>query len=144
MKLAASLGRRRVLRLMVLAGGLSVARLNPFASSSAAAEETAAALSDALGGLFRHPESVRAVGLAYLARYPLQGRAEQWLAALCAERDTGMPALCRRDREELRAWVAGAIREDFAAGRIVDLNGWQLAETEATLCAVVATRGGRL
>ena len=144
MTLGASWGRRRVLRLMVLAGGLSLTRLNPFAHSSAAAKEGAGASSAALGGLFRHPESVRAVGLAYLARYPLQGRPEQWLAALCAERGTGMPALCRFARKDLRAWVDGAIREDFAAGRIVDLDGWQLAETEATLCAVAATRGGRL
>ncbi len=140
MILGARLRRRAVLRLLVFASGLSLGGLSPFHSRSAAAEFSAAALKEALGGLFHDPKSVRAVGLAYLKRYPRQGRPEQWLAALCAARGTQVTALCRCGREELRAWVNEAIREDFAAGRMVDLDGWQLAETEATLCAVVATR----
>lgn len=144
MKLGAPLGRRSLLRFMVFAGGLSLGGLNPFVGSSAAARDNAAALREALGGLFRHPESVRAVGLAYLRRYPRPGEPEQWLAALCSERGTDVSALCRCGREALRGWVDGAVREDFSAGRLVDLEGWQLAETEATLCAVVARRAGLL
>ena len=30
---------------------------------------------------------------------------------------------------------AGTIRADFAAGRIVEVRGWQLARTEVELCA---------
>ena len=140
MNLGTGLGRRSVLRMIVFASGLSLSSLNPFFCPSAAAKESAVALGDALGGLFRNPKSVRALGLAYLERYPRQGRPEQWLAALCDGRGTDVSALCRCGREEQRAWFDGAVREDFAAGRMVDLDGWQLAETEATLCAVVATR----
>ncbi len=140
MKLGASLGRRSVLRLIAIAGGLSLGSFIPLGNPPAAAKENVVALSETLDGLFRNPQSVRALGHAYLERFPQQGRPEQWLSALCAARSAHMSTLCQCGREELRAWVDKAIREDFAAGRMVDLDGWQLAETEATLCAVVARR----
>ena len=37
----------------------------------------------------------------------------------------------------LRATLADQIAEDFATGRVVTLAGWQLAHTEAWLCAAI-------
>ncbi len=138
------LGRRRLLRLLVTAAGLPLAGLIPFHRRSAAVSEDAAALAETFGGLFRNPKSVRAIGRAYLARQPRQGPSdllpEQRFADLCAERGANLPALCRSGRDEISAWLDAAVRQDFAEGRMVDLDGWQLAETEAMLCAAVASR----
>lgn len=35
------------------------------------------------------------------------------------------------------SWVAAQVAEDFAEGRMVDVQGWQLAHTEAWLCAAL-------
>ena len=140
MSLGAGLRRRGVLRLIAFASGLSLGGFNPYRAPPASAKQGTAALREALGSLFRNQQSVRTIGLAYLERYPRQGRPEAWLDALCTARNSEVAALCRCGREELRAWADAAIREDFAAGRVVDLDGWQLAETEVTLCAVVAAR----
>ena len=37
-----------------------------------------------------------------------------------------------------RSAIAANIRDDFAQGRIVDADGWQLSLTEARLCALAA------
>ena len=34
-------------------------------------------------------------------------------------------------------WVPARVAEDFAAGRVVSVDGWQLSETEARLCAAL-------
>ncbi len=35
------------------------------------------------------------------------------------------------------SWVAAQVAQDFSEGRIVDVMGWQLAHTEAWLCAAL-------
>jgi len=40
-----------------------------------------------------------------------------------------------------RAQLAARVREDFAAGRIVMLDGWMLSATEARLCALALRSG---
>ncbi len=37
-----------------------------------------------------------------------------------------------------RRCYQGVLREDFSAGRVIDCDGWQLAQAEAHLCALVA------
>ena len=134
------LGRRGLLRLMAVSGALSVGRLDPFAGAPAAAAQTPALPDDALAGLFRHPASVRAVGRRYIGCSPRPGHPDEWFAALCAERQTDAASLCGCGPAALQGWIDRAVREDFAAGRLVDLDGWQLSETEATICAVLASR----
>jgi hypothetical protein len=43
-----------------------------------------------------------------------------------------------QDEEALRAFVTRRIREDFTHGRIAEVQGWLLSQTEARLCALVA------
>ena len=38
-------------------------------------------------------------------------------------------------------WIAARVAEDFAAGRVVNVAGWQLAQTEAWLCAAIHAQG---
>lgn len=66
--------------------------------------------------LFRNLDSALAVGRLRLAQGPL---------------DPALPPLGRA--------AAGArIRADFAAGRVLRLDGWVLSRTEAELCARAA------
>ena len=38
-------------------------------------------------------------------------------------------------------WVPAQVSEDFATGRIVTVDGWQLSQTEAWLCAALHASG---
>jgi len=53
-------------------------------------------------------------------------------AAACL-RHAGRPAAI----PPVWGWVAAQVRDDFAAGRIMQVAGWQLSRTEAWLCAVL-------
>jgi hypothetical protein len=76
-----------------------------------------APLEERIARLFSDRESARRIGAAYVAAYPAEGSRSHLLA-------------CRR--------IDVARRADFGAGRVVRVNGWVLAETEARACALVA------
>jgi hypothetical protein len=40
--------------------------------------------------------------------------------------------------DDRRRWFAERVAADFGAGRIVEVDGWVLAESEAKLCALAA------
>jgi hypothetical protein len=69
--------------------------------------------------LFASPAAGHAIGAAYLRNYPFDGLAD-------------VRSVARLPRAQLTARVRG----DFAAGRIVVLEGWMLSATEARLCAL--------
>ena len=69
--------------------------------------------------LSAHQAAARTIGAAYLRAYP---------------RDTLADARVIADLP--RAQIAARVREDFAAGRVVMLDGWMLSVTEARLCAL--------
>lgn len=79
------------------------------------------------GRAARHPD-LAALGRTWRERHP-ETPATAWLADLAR----GLP-----DRDE--AGVVEILRaramSDFREGRIVDLDGWRVSETEARLCAV--------
>jgi hypothetical protein len=84
------------------------------------------------------PESAAAVGRAYLASHPGEADRDRLAARLdqavrCQDCD---PARART--EQLREALAGQIRADFAAARVVTVDGWVLSETEARLCGLAA------
>ena len=122
--------RRRFVRLAALASGaLWLGRSLAFAAAPDAAEKAAAArLVDAL---FRDKASARAIGRSYLA---LAAPEEQRVAGLLRALFSA-PA---RDARALERQVTAAVRQDFAAGRVVMIGGWMLCRTEARLCALAA------
>ena len=76
-----------------------------------------------MGGDRPHPPfakfpASRAIGAAYLRAHPRDTLADAHTAAR-------LP----------RPHLAARVREDFAAGRVVMLDGWMLSVTEARLCA---------
>lgn len=73
------------------------------------------------------PERVRALGRRYRSAIPEENSRETLIAAL--RRDFDSEPLSRSRLRE-------RIREDFAAGRTVQLKGWVLSVTEARQCAL--------
>ena len=60
------------------------------------------------------------------------------LEMLCGRSDLDLKGVPGMSADELRTHVRGAIENDFAAGRLVVVDGWMLAETEVVLSALVA------
>lgn len=83
---------------------------------------------DALLRLVADKAAARIVGRAYLAGLAPAAR-EPHLIAAC------LPAV------PTRAGLMSRIRDDFCHDRMVSVDGWMLAETEARLCALVALLG---
>ncbi|MEQ9502281.1 MAG: hypothetical protein RIT81_35750 [Deltaproteobacteria bacterium] len=84
------------------------------------------ALKDELGedyGLLTSLDAAKALGVAYVAEHGTPD-----LAVLEALLGDGDPS------ERL----VNQVREDFTAGRIVQIQGWFFSKTEADLCALVA------
>lgn len=78
----------------------------------------------------------RVVGRAYLRTVPEESEAATLVRLLLPgheDRTRFRRASEERRREALRASVA----EDFRAGRVVRVEGWMLARTEARLCALI-------
>ena len=118
------IGRRTLLQSGLLAPlALGIAGLTP---RRAGAQGPAARLV----GIFRHQESARAVGRAYLRLAPEEADPAR-LLALIHPGDAAALA-----EAELRRAVAARQREDFACRRTVLLDGWVLSRTEARLCAL--------
>ena len=121
------IGRRTFLRLASVA-----AALGPLPAWAWPAPD--AAPPAGLEQIFRHPDSAIVIGRRYLSRYPDEGPPEA-LAADLLRASGGGPAAARTD---LRARV----RQDFARGDTVLLDGWVLARSECHACAAVALAAG--
>lgn len=119
------LGRRPLLAATAAAAGAAAFAASP---SSAVADPRRGALAALVGDAAAAAPLVR----AYLARVP---DAPDRLRALAARLAAGPAA---RGAEELRAWLAAARRDDFAAGDVLVLEGWVLARSEAELLALAA------
>ena len=96
-----------------------------------AAEDDLTALGRRLAGLLRGVESAKHIAAAYL------GGTDWRRAAL----DLDMPAvLATASRltgpDALRAWLGERIRADFAAGAVIDVDGWRLSRTEVGACVL--------
>ena len=90
-----------------------------------------------LVGLFKHRDSARAIGSAYLATRPEEANPYN-LLELITRADQEPLVVHRTSAMELRDWLRRRQADDFATGRIVKLDGWLLSATEVRLCALVA------
>lgn len=117
--------------LLALAGGALLAAVAPRAARPRIAAETRGVFP---ATLFRHPDSARRIGRAYLAERPAEADADR-LRMLIAQDVPGLvhagiaPAALRRA-------VAARQHRDFAERRTVLVRGWLLSQTEARLCAL--------
>jgi hypothetical protein len=88
------------------------------------------AIADLLGPIVKIDDP-RRLGEAYAAQYPGEARRDTLRSRL------GLPnRVCGAC--DLRTLLERSAEEDFRAGRIVILNGWVVARTEARACALLA------
>jgi len=126
--------RRSFLLALGAAGGAQlVRRLQPWRVLVAVDPVPAAAR---LAGLVRAPESAASIGEWYLHHVPDEASADQLTAAIAA----GLPGGLTGTDAHLRNALADRVRDEFAAGDVVQLDGWIVARTEARLCALCAVR----
>ncbi len=144
--------KRYILRLgTALAVSLGAGRAHALAGAGAETRKSEAV--HRLLGVFSRPESAAIVGRRYLERYPMEADPVRLLAAIEGRlrRAAGPPSLPPLDRigkAQLDRHIAAAVARDFEDGRMAEVEGWLLAETEARLCALAALehhdRTGRL
>jgi hypothetical protein len=125
--------RRHLVRLALLTAacfalGPALARLRPVALSATTADRLVATL--------RHPKSAAAIGRAYLDRFPERGSVDRLVAGLGDVWQA--PSATVDQGEGLKARLQTRIRDDFAHGRTVAVEGWILAESEVRLYALAA------
>jgi hypothetical protein len=125
--------RRRFLAGLV---GLGVVSLRPpGARAGPRTEPAAGSTAPALAEVLRHRASAVAVGEAYL-RVARHEREPRCLVRLIEVRCGELVFEARG--EALRRCLARRIRQDFAEGQVVEVQGWVLSATEARLCALAA------
>ncbi len=112
-----TLDRRRFLQLTV--GGA----IASFASAACARDSSLAqpGLLELLGA-----ERVRRIGIQYRLVVPSENNQDTLRAAI-AQRQGFWPG-----------WIERQVREDFAAGRTLLVDGWVLSATEARQCALLS------
>ena len=130
------MNRRSVLAAML--GAWVAAALAPRRAPALAIDHPGSDLARTLVATLRRPDSAAAVGRAYLARYPAEAPPARLVAGIVDgwERD-GFDA-ARAGRGALRRRLGEQVRRDFARGRVVSVDGWVLAESEARLFALAA------
>ena len=103
-------------------------------------DETTSPLADSLSELLHHPKSARVIGAEYLRQNPQEGSIRVLTHKL---HGADAQLLARSDflRSRTKATSIGRqIRDDFEHGRMTQLGGWYLAETEARMCALFSLR----
>jgi hypothetical protein len=88
--------------------------------------------------LFGTQSSAAMIGREYLRLVPGEGEVELLVKLICASRADLQEELVKADSKELRRALSAQQCQDFEDGRIVNIQGWLLAETEVRLCALVA------
>jgi len=86
--------------------------------------------------LLTHRDSAVLLGRRYRAAVPGEDGKAPLVAALAAT--FGSADALPPDQDGLRRVLAERIREDFTAGRMVAVDDWLLAVTEARLCALAS------
>jgi len=124
-------GRRRFLTHLLSLGALGASPRGARAASGAAPDDPVAST---LSRLLGHPESA-VVGRAYLRLAP-DARDPARLVDLLSASCDGLAL--DADLDTLRPRLGWRIRQDFAEGRVVDVDGWRLSLTEARLCGLAA------
>lgn len=123
--------RRQFLQQLMAAS--TIASLTATACAGDDALDAAAVAQPALLGMLG-ADRVRELGARYRQITPAENSAGALLAAISSGRRQGSTL------PWIRPTIAQSIRDDFANGRTVLVNGWVLAATEARQCALFSLR----
>jgi len=99
---------------------------------------SAPTLANRLVGALRQRGSAAAVGRAFLAAHPAAAEIERLTADLADDLCRHDCAAGRTSPAGLRAAFSHQVREDFATGRVTQVDGWILSLTEVRLCGLAA------
>jgi hypothetical protein len=134
-------GHERFSRRRLLGGivGLSIwMLLKPLWALRPAAPDVADGLAAKLASVFSDKESASFVGRACLPHLSAPGDCRQLAERIGMSQSSSRAALAQADGPALRQLLAEQQRHDFAAGRVINVQGWILSETEAQLYAFAA------
>jgi hypothetical protein len=130
------MNRRRLLGTIALAAGWLAFRPGWAWSAYGATPEHS--LARRLVEVFRRRQSAVAIGRAYIRGVAEAPRVEGLLQEVVADLDPPANELRRAPQPVLRQTLHARIRQDFAEGQTVRVDGWVLSRTEAKLCGLAA------
>ena len=91
-----------------------------------------------LASFFSQKESAKQVGLGYLKTAPMEEDIHLLTNLICLSNKEHREVLLHADSRRLRELLRQKLCLDFEHDRVVHVNGWILAVTEARLCALTA------
>jgi hypothetical protein len=89
-----------------------------------------------LANFFQDKGSAKAVGVEYLRSHPGESDAELLVDRIFAGNAQRRVEFIEAGAAARRTLLGKLIREDFEHGRMVQVRGWMLSQTEARLCAI--------
>jgi hypothetical protein len=122
--------------LFFLGAAVFMRRANVFGTTAASHAEDR--LSSKLANFFHNKQSARAIGLEYLRLVPVEANARRLTQLICSSWKQRYDELSNADAAKIKTILLRQQRRDFENGRIVNLQGWILSQTEARLCALAA------
>lgn len=137
MKPFAIVTRRHCLRMFLGLGAILLLRRTD-AFDTMTSSTTDHLLSAKLASVFYDRKSATVIGLEYLRRTPMEADARQLTNLICARWQGRYDDIAHADTARIKERLLRQQREDFEKGRIVNVQGWILSETEARLCALAA------
>jgi hypothetical protein len=95
-------------------------------------------LSVKLASVFYNRKSATVIGLEYLRSTPDEAAVRRLTDLICSRWQGRYDDIAHADTARIKELLLRQQREDFDQGRIVNVQGWILSETEARLCALTA------
>jgi hypothetical protein len=89
-----------------------------------------------LRSLVADPLRARVLGYSYRAQFPEEDHPGVLTGLIRASLTLGNTGAAPPNRDALLSVLDARVRAEFGAGKIVRIDGWVLARTEARLCAL--------
>lgn len=142
MKLPIRLSKRKFLN-MLLASAAGCFLPFGLATAFKKGTSTTEALVQQLANFFESKESARLIGVEYLNLYSSECNCELLVNRLFSDNRERQMEFLAGDRSRQRHLLIQQQREDFRLGRVAQVHGWVLSETEVCLCALAALQQAR-
>jgi hypothetical protein len=101
-------------------------------------QQTRAELIKTITGFYSRKEDAAMIGVEYLNSALEEADMQKIMDLICPNESDRYRQLVGANSDEAHAIIVGWQREDFEHGRIVNVSGWLLSETEARVCALAA------
>lgn len=139
MKISSRISRRAYLKTLLASAGALLLFRKPAPVQAAGSVTTPdSGVREHLARLFRDNEAATAVGRKYLSCVPCEADEQKLLSQILADADSAALGPGPAGYEGFRSAVHARVRSDFVDGRVVNLEGWVLSETEVRLCSLLA------